>query len=335
MITSSSAQGVSLRQHIGQNRRGVINSLALVLVSVALGTILPWALFFGGEYVRALNPIYGFFSISAPSPIVLLFPTAMAGVTAACLGIEAFCVGYAESSLYQIIDGGSASIRNDMFYFFLRVTGLASLLVFIMTLGTSLHFEALTSMGTNFRILADMNPALQFIGLALVVTFCNYWTHRALHSKWLFEIHKVHHSAQQLGVLLPFRAHPLDHFIAKIYIAASLSLLGITPIVLMTWMGLNAFYQCMVHTKVDWPDWAEWFVVTPALHRIHHSTDPRHFNKNLSILTIWDRLFGTYHRAESVTGYGLCEQDQRHFNTDNYLTEVFMCFARWLGMARS
>lgn len=322
------------RHHAADNRRGVLSFAFVLALSVTIGTALPWFIFFSGETSDGLDGIFAMFAITPPEKTVLFFPVAMVAVAMACLIFEAIGLGYRNSTLYQVVSGNNASVRNDIFYLFLRVSGIASVVTFIMTLGSSLHMTAMVDAGLRHDLLIGMNPVIQFVALALGITFMNYWTHRLLHSPWFFEIHKVHHSAEHFGVLLPFRAHPLDHFLANVYTAGVLSVFGIAPEVLITWMAINAFYQSMVHSKIDWPAWMEHIVVSPALHRIHHSTEPRHFNKNMSILTIWDKLFGTYHPPEDVPSYGLDGRDRENYNTGNYVAEVFLCFARWLRLAR-
>jgi|GEM_PF-1903610 len=321
-------------QHAAKNSRRLLNFITILVTAIFVGTALPLLLISGAQHVESINELYSLIGIQAPGLLVLLFPSAMVAVTLSCLTFEAIGLGYYRSTLFQVIEGNNASVRNDVFYLFLRVTGLASVLAFIMTLGTSLHFLAMTSAGLDQNLIAGTNPIIQFVVLALSITLLNYWTHRAMHTKWFFEIHKVHHSAEHFGVLLPFRAHPLDHFVAKAYTAGILAFFGIDPVVLIAWMALNAFYQSMVHSKLDWPGWMEYIVVTPALHRIHHSTNPRHYNKNLSILTIWDKLFGTYHAPDHVEGYGLDGEDKENFNTGNYIAEIFLCFTRWIDFRR-
>jgi sterol desaturase/sphingolipid hydroxylase (fatty acid hydroxylase superfamily) len=45
----------------------------------------------------------------------------------------------------------------------------------------------------------------------------------------------------------------------------------------------------------------EWVLISPAAHRIHHSDNPGHYNKNLSVLVIWDKMFGTWVKPEGQT----------------------------------
>ena len=77
----------------------------------------------------------------------------------------------------------------------------------------------------------------------------------------------------------------------------------------------------------------EYILITPAAHRIHHSTAPEHFNSNLGILSIWDRMFGTYvDPTDEPINFGVPEQE--NFNTDRYFTEIIASFLRWLSLKR-
>ncbi|MBA5876335.1 MAG: hypothetical protein GDA66_17560, partial [Nitrospira sp. CR1.2] len=68
-----------------------------------------------------------------------------------------------------------------------------------------------------------------------------------------------------------------------------------------------------MHLNVTWNSaWLEWVFVTPRYHHIHHSSDASHQVKNLgALLTIWDRLFGTYYNPDQIQGtlsFGLKER---------------------------
>jgi sterol desaturase/sphingolipid hydroxylase (fatty acid hydroxylase superfamily) len=54
--------------------------------------------------------------------------------------------------------------------------------------------------------------------------------------------------------------------------------------------------------NVTWRSkWLEWVFVTPRYHHIHHNGNPQHYTANFgNLLTIWDRLFGTYANPEKV-----------------------------------
>ncbi len=128
----------------------------------------------------------------------------------------------------------------------------------------------------------------------------------------------------------------MDYVIAIFYGAFVTAVLGIKPEAMLLWLAANAVYQSMVHSDYDWKwKWVEYILITPAAHRIHHSTAPEHYNSNLGILSIWDRLFGTYVAPKGETvNLGVGPEDQKNFNTDRFFEEIMTCFGRWIGFRR-
>jgi sterol desaturase/sphingolipid hydroxylase (fatty acid hydroxylase superfamily) len=60
-------------------------------------------------------------------------------------------------------------------------------------------------------------------------------------------------------------------------------------------IGLSMFYHSAIHVRLPWRDR---MLVTPQVHRIHHSVDAEHYNRNFAdALPIFDIVFGTYYRA--------------------------------------
>jgi len=159
-------------------------------------------------------------------------------------------------------------------------------------------------------------PLLLRLVLAfLAVDLTYYFMHRAYHSnRFLWNAHKLHHSAEQLWWLsglrgsfinvclnkVPFHLFAVFNFPAEIILAVAI----ITSLDI-TWMHLN------IKGK-KWMKFVELFLVTPKYHNIHHVSDPELQNKNLgSYFTFWDRLFGTYLDPDSLNidekQYGLGE----------------------------
>jgi sterol desaturase/sphingolipid hydroxylase (fatty acid hydroxylase superfamily) len=104
---------------------------------------------------------------------------------------------------------------------------------------------------------------------------------------------------------------------------------GGTPEAAIGAMAINALYQSMVHSMTDWsPKWLEYIFITPATHRVHHSMNPTHFNKNFGTLSFWDKLFGTYHPPDEVTSFGV--DDRENFNHDRFGAEIFLVVKRWI-----
>lgn len=141
-----------------------------------------------------------------------------------------------------------------------------------------------------------------------------YWLDHYLSHKLpiLWQFHRVHHSADSLSLLTNFRVHPVDTIVFAHIVALTLGLAeGLAGYLLGpaahpwgiggTNMLIMASAVCLTHLQHShlWitlgPFWGRW-LLGPAHHQIHHSADPRHYDRNFgSSLAIWDRLFGTFH----------------------------------------
>jgi sterol desaturase/sphingolipid hydroxylase (fatty acid hydroxylase superfamily) len=126
----------------------------------------------------------------------------------------------------------------------------------------------------------------------------------------LWELHKVHHTAEVLTPLTSFRLHPLDTWIFSNILAVTAALangvvhylfgdttyqyaLSGTNIILVLFIHIYVHLQ-HTHMWIAFRGWLGHVFLSPAHHQIHHSTNPVHFNKNLgSCLAVWDWLFGT------------------------------------------
>ena len=151
------------------------------------------------------------------------------------------------------------------------------------------------------------------ITLALFLAYeFGYWLDHYLKHRVpaLWELHKVHHSANVLTPLTVFRIHPLDGLIFSNILAVSLGATnGIAnylfgrPVTLLSIDDANIILVLFVHVYVHLQHTHLWVAFTglagrillsPAHHQIHHSNNPLHFDKNLgSCLAIFDWLFGT------------------------------------------
>lgn len=144
------------------------------------------------------------------------------------------------------------------------------------------------------------SPALAIPGVAgLVVAafigdFFYYWFHRAQHAiPWLWRFHAVHHSVEEMGAGAGYH-HISEAPLKALLYAAPLSLVTVSPNAGLLG-ALLAFHGNYLHsaTRINF-GWFAWVVADNRTHRIHHSLEPRHFDKNFGALTmLWDKLFGT------------------------------------------
>jgi len=264
---------------------------------------------------------------------LVLTSIAIIGVNGLILIIEAVNVGWKNSAFKRILFLETETARSDFFYFLLRLSGLVYVFSFILSFG--LCYVAAQKIGIYFKfdLLKDVSSILQFPIVVLVNTFTFYWAHRLLHTRQLFEIHKVHHSALELNVLTPTRNHPIDFMMMIVINTVPAAIMGADPILITAYMGLNGIYQCAVHSSITFLDaaWIRFFVISPKAHRIHHSNETEHFDKNFGSLTLWDRLFGTYYDPVKASEFGLGVHNGQDFNTDHPWKELIAVMRRWIA----
>jgi sterol desaturase/sphingolipid hydroxylase (fatty acid hydroxylase superfamily) len=132
---------------------------------------------------------------------------------------------------------------------------------------------------------------------SIVGDFFYYWQHRAMHSRWLWPIHELHHSDEDVNVTTTFRFHILESPLATLLTFFPAVLLPRPSLVL----PLAFFFRCasvfFIHMNAPIGlGVANRILACPYTHRIHHSRLPEHIDKNFAaVWNFWDVLFGTYH----------------------------------------
>lgn len=230
---------------------------------------------------------------------------------------------------------GHASTKLDVKLFFLGAYYL--LLQAVMVGGmTFLSVEstvALLDHVAGFRpeaigpswLVTGATMALVFLAVEFGYWFAHFMMHRV---EWLWEFHKVHHSAEVLTPVTEWRQHPVELALFPILIGLVSSLVQ-GP---MVWLfGASAqvvdpvhfnlismaFWYTTVHLRhtelpIFAPDWLAKLIQTPPHHQVHHSTNPKHFDKNMGYcLSLFDWLFGTLYipKKDEKLAYGLGHQD--------------------------
>jgi len=162
-----------------------------------------------------------------------------------------------------------------------------------------------------------------------------YFHHWLLHKvKFLWEFHKVHHSAEVLTPLVDYRAHPLEimtYGTAKgigVGIAQALFVYGTGgQIHIYTVLGLNAvifIYYVMgyslrhSHVWISYGPFFSRIFISPAQHQIHHSVAEKHWDKNMGgAFALWDWIFGTLYvpKEKEELEFGIPPEDQKEFRS--------------------
>lgn len=261
---------------------------------------------------------------------------AIIGVNGLVLVIEAINIGWEKSAFKRILFLETQTARTDFFYFLLRISGLVHVFSFVFSFGLCYVFAQKLGHYLKFDLLVTVPLLLQFPIIVLVNSFIFYWSHRLMHTHQLFEIHKVHHSALELNVLTPTRNHPVDFMIMIVINTVPVAILGADPWVVAAYLGINGMYQCAVHSSITFLDasWIRYLIISPQAHRIHHSCETEHFDKNFGILTLWDALFGTYYNPAKAHDFNLGVHNNQDFNTDHPWKELIFVMMRWLSPSK-
>lgn len=149
-----------------------------------------------------------------------------------------------------------------------------------------------------------MEAVVAVIALDLVLYLQHVMFH-AVPAFWRF--HMMHHADLDVDVTTGIRFHPVEVLFSTLIKLASVVLLGASPVAVVSFEVLLNGTSMFNHSNVRMPAAVDrilrWIVVTPDMHRIHHSINPRETNRNFGFnLPWWDRLLGTY-RAEPSQGH--------------------------------
>jgi sterol desaturase/sphingolipid hydroxylase (fatty acid hydroxylase superfamily) len=128
----------------------------------------------------------------------------------------------------------------------------------------------------------------------------DYWWHRCNHRlRPLWRMHKAHHADPEMDVTTALRFHPGELVYSSVAKAVWVAVWGPTMVAWFLFEALVSLCAQFHHANLDLPDRLErglaWFIVTPRFHASHHLVERRYGDANFStILSIWDRMFGTY-----------------------------------------
>lgn len=144
-------------------------------------------------------------------------------------------------------------------------------------------------------------PSWLEFGLALLLLdLAIYWQHRWLHvAPWLWPLHRVHHTDVTLDATSALRFHPLEILLSLAIKLALVVVLGVAPLAVLVFEMLLSSFALVTHANLALPPRVDrvvrWLLVTPTMHRVHHSTrvEEQHHNFGFN-LSLWDRLFGSY-----------------------------------------
>jgi sterol desaturase/sphingolipid hydroxylase (fatty acid hydroxylase superfamily) len=141
-----------------------------------------------------------------------------------------------------------------------------------------------------------------------VLDLAIYLQHVMFHAvPLLWRLHRMHHADLEFDVTTGARFHPIEILLSMGIKLAAIAALGASAVGVLIFEivlnGTSMFNHGNVRIATPLDRVLRWFVVTPDMHRVHHSIDPAETNSNFGFnLPWWDRLFGTY-RAQPAAGH--------------------------------
>lgn len=134
----------------------------------------------------------------------------------------------------------------------------------------------------------------------LALDLAIYCQHRIFHAvPWLWRLHRMHHADLEFDVTTGLRFHPLEIVLSMAIKMVVIVLIGAPALAVVLFEVLLNATSLFNHGNVRLPQrvdrWLRLLLVTPDMHRVHHSTIQRETDSNFGFsLPWWDRLFGTY-----------------------------------------
>ncbi|WAR46501.1 sterol desaturase family protein [Methylomonas rapida] len=182
--------------------------------------------------------------------------------------------------------------------------GLATLNVAVMrvSIGAAAWLAAQWAAENHIGLfnLVSLPDWLGIVLSLLLLDLAIYAQHIAAHRwRWFWRLHQVHHTDLDFDTTTAIRFHPLEIMLSMLYKVVLVILLGAAPAAVITFEMILNGCALFNHGNVYLPEGFEhrlrYLLVTPDMHRIHHSTYQPETDSNYGFsLPCWDRLFKTY-----------------------------------------
>jgi sterol desaturase/sphingolipid hydroxylase (fatty acid hydroxylase superfamily) len=143
-------------------------------------------------------------------------------------------------------------------------------------------------------------PLVEGVLAVLLLDVAIYWQHRAFHRfRPLWRVHRMHHADLDLDASSGLRFHPIELLASLVFKISLVVLLGASAASVLVFELLLNGCAMFNHANLALPPRADrllrLLLITPDMHRVHHSTDMREANRNFGFsVPWWDRLFATY-----------------------------------------
>ncbi|WP_196888364.1 sterol desaturase family protein [Aureivirga sp. CE67] len=235
--------------------------------------------------------------------------------------------------------GKSAKIDYKIIFFnsFVKVLLIGPFLILSLYIAYYVNEFLLHKFGYDAVKLSVTETLIYYtITLTILNDFFSFFIHYLMHKiPFLWEFHKIHHSATSLNPFTQYRLHPIELLINNAkniiivgFVTGLFDFMSNHQIEKVTFYGVNVLSFIFLswganlrhsHVKLTYFNFLEYILISPFQHQIHHSQNPEHFDKNMgSKLAIWDWMFGTLVRSKSVKRkikFGIGLGDDKNYDT--------------------
>ena len=207
---------------------------------------------------------------------------------------------------------------------------------FVLAVGYGMRLALMTLMGVDHVETAPAGPVTIVLFTATMLMAYDasyYFYHWAQHRvPFLWELHKVHHSAEILVGVTKDRVHPVDEVMNRVWDGVipgicygAWSVFALDPVE-VTVFGINVYVMRNIlmmdfvrhtHLPISFGP-VDHVVISPHAHQLHHSIAKKHWDKNFGLMfTFWDRMFGTFRAPEpkETFSFGLIERDRHEYHS--------------------
>jgi sterol desaturase/sphingolipid hydroxylase (fatty acid hydroxylase superfamily) len=167
----------------------------------------------------------------------------------------------------------------------------------------------------QFGIIYWMNASLLWtivIGFLTLDFFGGWLVHIVEHKvNLLWRFHIVHHADNNVDVTTALRHHPIESVLRGIFFLMGVFVSGAPMYAVMIFQTLLVLFAQFSHANISLPRWLDkmlsYILVSPNMHKVHHHWQQPYTDSNYgAVLSIWDRMFGTYKKLDpSKIHYGL------------------------------
>lgn len=171
------------------------------------------------------------------------------------------------------------------------------------------------------------------IAIAVLDLIAQYFVHFCLHKvPIMWRLHLVHHSDKNVDATTGTRHHPIDFIIRETFALIAVLLTGMPMAFYLFYRILSVAFTYFTHANISLPKWLDkglsYVIVTPNMHKFHHHYQLPWTDRNYgNMLSIWDRLFGTFVYGDtSKIQYGIDIAD--HTDDENIGIQLGIPFNR-------